>query len=173
MDSKPETQEKKERALPQSVSKLAWLPFIIMFFCALVLLILSFLNGTALAEQGPVKLLNIRLSEHSQLIILAILLGISVLIPFWSYSLRQAEGKANYPLGLPKGSIRGIIALLAAVAYVILSIRHDAFTEALNIFILVIALYFVSRTAESGMEYLAACQKETEQKVNLKEKSIF
>jgi hypothetical protein len=57
----------------------------------------------------------------------------------------------------------------------VLSIRReDAFEEVLNIFILVAALYFLARTAESGMEFLSLQHsKEVEEKPHTKEGSVF
>ena len=81
---------------------------------------------------------------------LGVLLAVSLLIPFWAYSFNRVRTKYNYPLGLPCGSIRALITLALAAAYVALAVRGGAFEDARNLFILIVVLYYFSRVAESN-----------------------
>ena len=137
-----------------TVSKLVWLPFVVMFLLTLALLVFSFFDGIPCCKTDvPIK---IKFTEQTQLIILGVLMAISLIIPFWAYAMKKAETKTccgyNYPLGLPKGSIRAIVILIAAAAYVVLTIKGNALEDARNIFILLAILYCFSRIAEAKIE---------------------
>ncbi|NUM34385.1 MAG: hypothetical protein HUU50_07565 [Candidatus Brocadiae bacterium] len=147
---KKEIVEKKEKPCCSSkVSIFVWFPFILIFLVTFSLLLLSFLDTTDLPSLGPIPLSKIqKFSENAQIILLSVLLGISLLIPFWAYSSKRSEHQ-NEPLGLPHGSIRAILVLIASIAYIILTVKGNALEDARNIFILVVILYYFSRLNES------------------------
>ena len=151
MENTGKPEEKKEITIeekpPHRVSKFVWFPFIIVFFLCLALVILSFFETLPWQDKLP---LNIKFSQNLRLIMLGVLLAISLLIPFWAYSMSRARTKYNYPLGLPRGSIRALVTLILAAAYVALAIKGSAFEDARNLFILVAVLYYFSRIAESN-----------------------
>lgn len=141
-------------------SKLAWIPFIVVFNVTLFVWLMSFVNMPLEIPYGR-KLISLNVSfsgsthNYIQLAILFVLLTVSLIIPGWSRNLKTNSSfspKSNYALGLPKGSVRGIIALIAAAAYVILVIRHNAIDDARNVLLLVLAFYFGTRAAESTQE---------------------
>jgi hypothetical protein len=140
VEKSPKCEETSHR-----VSKWAWLPFMIVFLLSLCLLVCSFFENIPCGKV-PIK---IKFSEPMQLAILGTLMGISLLIPFWAHSFKKESEKSHYPLGLPKGSVRAILILIAAAAYVILTIRGNALEDARNIFILLAILYYFSRIAEA------------------------
>mgnify|MGYP001022590402 CR=1 FL=1 len=154
MEKMEETTEKKENVQKvekhcSKVSIFVWFPFILIFLVSFSLLVLSFLDTTDLPNVGPIPLSKIqKFSENAQIILLSVLLGISLLIPFWAYSSKKNDYQ-DAPLGLPNGSIRAVLVLIVAAAYIILTVRANALEDARNIFILVVILYYFSRISES------------------------
>lgn len=128
---------------PGKVSAFVWFPFFLVFLLAFAIVILSFLESTPWDESMPVKILKFQ-NENGRLILLSVLLIISLIIPFWAYSLARPR-ENDGPLGLPAGSIRAVVVLMAAIAYAILTVKGNALDDARNIFILIAILYFFSR----------------------------
>lgn len=169
MENKVETEPKKEQAKCKcGHSCFIWLPFAIVFLLALAMLVLNFSASIKWADKPLLTIdNNLMTNQTIQLVTLGVLLLISILLPFWIYAQKRIEGKFNHPLGLPKGSVRGIIVLLAAVTYVFLSIRRETFEDARDIFIFLVVLYFFARNSESSIDAAAVAPKNKESEIGL------
>jgi flagellar basal body-associated protein FliL len=161
MENKVETEQQKQHKSGHSF--IIWLPFTIVFLLALAMLVFNFSASIKWYDKPFFAIdANLMMNHTIQLITLGVLLAISLLLPFWLYAQRHCEEKYNYPLGLPKGSIRALIVLMAAVTYIVLSIRRDTFEDARDIFIFLVVLYFFARNSESSLDTQAAPQKNKE-----------